>query len=71
MTETDAYEFDENEIEFAAAATAMMEQGYTAARCSWLVTCALIGFRQTAAVQARRSALRVVGAVKPGDGARS
>jgi hypothetical protein len=61
-------EFDENEIEFAQSAIAMMEQGYTPARCNWLVTCALISFRQTAAVQARRNALRVVGA---GDGARS
>jgi hypothetical protein len=62
-------EFDANEIEFARAAVAMMEAGYTPARCGWLVTCASLSFRQTAAVQARRDALRVVGAVKPGDGA--
>jgi hypothetical protein len=56
-------EFDEHELEFGRAAVTMMEQGYTSARCGWLVTCALISFRQTAAVQARRNAMRVVDAV--------
>jgi hypothetical protein len=60
-------EFDANEIEFAQSAIAMMEQGHTPARCHWLVTCATLAFQQSAAVQARRDALRVVGAVKPGD----
>jgi hypothetical protein len=59
-------EFDENEIAFAAAATAMLEQGYTPARLRWLVTCA---FRHAAQVQSRREALRVVGDVPAGDGA--
>jgi hypothetical protein len=56
-------EFDENEIEFGRAAVAMMEAGYTPDRCRWLVTCAMLSFRKTAAVQARRNALRVVGTV--------
>jgi hypothetical protein len=68
-TETDAYQFDKNEIEFAAAAIAMMEQGYTPARCRWLVTCALLNFQHAAKIQARREALRIVGDVPPGDGA--
>jgi hypothetical protein len=60
-------EFDENEIEFGRAAVAMLADGYEPARCHWLVTCAMLAFRQSAAVQARRDALRVVDAVPPGD----
>jgi DNA-binding MarR family transcriptional regulator len=67
----DHSEFDEHEIEFGRAAVAMMKAGYTPDRCRWMVTCAMLAFRQMAAVQARRNALRVVGAVPPGDGARS
>jgi DNA-binding MarR family transcriptional regulator len=59
-------EFDEHEIEFGRAAVAMLREGYTPDRCRWLVTCAMLAFRQTAAVQARRDALRVVDAVPPG-----
>jgi hypothetical protein len=62
-------EFDEREIEFGRAAIAMMEAGYTPARRHWLVTCATLSFQHSAAVQAKREALRVVGAVPPGDGA--
>jgi hypothetical protein len=60
MTETDAYEFDETEIEFAHAVMAMMAQGYTANRCRWLVTCAMLAFQEMEAVQDRRNALHVV-----------
>jgi hypothetical protein len=62
-------EFDEHEIEFGRAAVAMMKAGYTSARCGWLVTCAWLAFQDVAKVQARRNALRVVGAVQPDDGA--
>jgi hypothetical protein len=66
----------ENERELFAAIeqflAAMVAEGYTkeqaAARCHELVTDAWISFRHAAAVQARRNAVRVVGA---GDGARS
>jgi DNA-binding PadR family transcriptional regulator len=60
-------EFDEHEIEFGRAAVAMMKAGYTPDRCHWLVTCAMLAFRQMAAVQDRRDTLRVVGDVPPGD----
>jgi hypothetical protein len=43
----------------------MMDAGYTPARCHWLVTCATLAFQQSAAVQARRNALRIVADVKP------
>jgi hypothetical protein len=59
-------EFDENEIEFGRAAVAMLADGYEPARCHWLVTCAMLAFRQMAAVQDRRDGLRVVDAVPPG-----
>ena len=62
----DHSEFDGNEIEFGRAAVAMLADGYEPARCHWLVTCAMLAFRQSAAVQARRDALRVVDAVPPG-----
>lgn len=60
----------ENERELFAAIeqflAAMVAEGYTkeqaAARCHELVTDAWISFRHAAAVQARRNALRVVGA---------
>jgi hypothetical protein len=58
-------EFDEREIEFGRAAVAMMVEGYTADRCRWLVTCAMLAFRDVEKVQARRNALRVVDAVPP------
>jgi DNA-binding MarR family transcriptional regulator len=58
-------EFDEHEIEFGRAAFAMMKAGYTPERCHWMVTGAMVAFRQMAAVQARRDALRVVDAVPP------
>ena len=58
-------EFDEREIEFGRAAVAMMVEGYTPDRCHWLVTCAMLASRQSAAVQSRRDALRVVDAVPP------
>ena len=61
-------EFDENEIEFGRAAVAMLATGYSPARLHWLVTCAMLAFRQMSAVQARRNALHVVDAVPPGDG---
>jgi hypothetical protein len=57
----DRGEFDEHEIEFGRAAVAMIAQGYTPDRCRWLVTCAMLANRRSAAVQARREALRVVG----------
>ena len=63
----DHSEFDEHELEFGRAAVAMMAQGYTSARCGWLVTCAWLAFQDVAKVQARRNALRVVDAVPPGD----
>jgi DNA-binding MarR family transcriptional regulator len=63
----DHSEFDEHEIEFGRAAVAMLADGYEPARCHWLVTCAMIAFRQMAAVQAKRNALRVVDDVPPGD----
>jgi hypothetical protein len=63
----DHSEFDEHELEFGRAAVAMMVQGYTSDRCQWLVTCAMLAFRQMAAVQARRDVLRVVDDVPPGD----
>jgi hypothetical protein len=65
-TEDNMAEFDENEIEFGRAAVAMLADGYEPARCHWLVTSAMLAFRQSAAVQARREALRVVDAVPPG-----
>jgi hypothetical protein len=61
-------EFDQHEIEFGRAAVAMLAEGYTPDRCHWLVTCAMLAFRQMAAVRDRRNALRVVDAVPPGDG---
>jgi hypothetical protein len=64
MTEKDDA-FDEHEIEFGRAAVAMLAAGYTPERCRWMVTCALLAFQQTAKVQARRDALRVVDAVPP------
>jgi hypothetical protein len=63
-------EFDEHEIEFGRAAVAMLAEGYSPKRCHWLVTCAMVAFRQMEAVQARRDGLRVVDAVPPGDGRR-
>ena len=63
----DESEFDEHEIEFGRAAVAMLAAGYTPDRCRWMVTCAMLAFRQSAAVQVRRDALRVVDAVPPGD----
>jgi hypothetical protein len=63
---TELTKFDENEIEFGRAAVAMLADGYEPARCHWLVTCAMLAFRQMAAVQARRDGLRVVDAVPPG-----
>jgi hypothetical protein len=57
-------EFDENEIEFAAAVTAMLEAGYCPMRLRWLIT--QLNFRHDAAVQARRGGLHIVGAVPPG-----
>jgi hypothetical protein len=62
-----AEQFDENELEFGGAALAMMNQGYTPARLHWLVTCAMLAFRQMSTVQTRREALHVVDAVPPGD----
>jgi hypothetical protein len=62
-----AEQFDENEIEFGRAAVAMMVQGYAPARLHWLVTCAMLAFRQMSTVQSRRDALRVVDTVPPGD----
>ena len=59
-------EFDDHEIEFGRAAVAMMVEGYTADRCRWLVTCAMLAFRQMEAVQARRDGLHIVDAVPPG-----
>jgi hypothetical protein len=53
-------EFDEHEVEFGRAAVAMLAAGYTPDRCRWMVTCAMLAFRQMTAVQARRDALRVV-----------
>jgi hypothetical protein len=67
MTEKDDA-FDDREIEFGRAAVTMLAAGYTPDRCRWMVTCAMLAFRQSATVQARRDALRVVDAVKPGDG---
>ena len=66
----------ENERElFAAIEEFLAAEGYTkeqaAARCHELITDSLISFRRMAAVQARRDALRVVGAVQPGNGAQS
>jgi hypothetical protein len=63
----DHSEFDENEINFGRAAVAMIADGYEPARCHWLVTCAMLAFRDVAKVQARRDALRIVDAVPPGD----
>lgn len=65
------------EREFGAAIeeflAGMIAEGHTkeqaAARCHEAVTNTLIRFRRSAAVQARREALRVVDAVQPGDGA--
>jgi len=62
-------EFDENELEFGRAAFAMLSAGYTKARLDWVLTCAWLSFRRDAKVQDRRNGLRVVDAVKPGDGA--
>jgi DNA-binding MarR family transcriptional regulator len=59
--------FDEHEIEFGRAAVAMMAEGYAPKRCHWLVTCAMVAFRQMEAVQSRRNGLHVVDAVPPGD----
>jgi hypothetical protein len=63
----DQSEFDEHEIEFGRAAVGMLAEGYTPDRCRWLVTCAMLAFRQMEAVQDRRNGLRVVDAVPPGD----
>ena len=60
-------EFDENEIEFGRAAVAMLAAGYTPADCHWLVTCAMLAFRQMATAQTRRNGLRVVDDVRPCD----
>jgi hypothetical protein len=62
-----AEKFDDNEIEFGRAAVAMLVAGYTPAQCHWLVTCAMLAFRQMATAQTRRNALRIVDDVKPGD----
>jgi DNA-binding MarR family transcriptional regulator len=59
-------EFDEHEIEFGRAAVAMMKAGYTPERCHWMVTGAMVAFRQMAAVQARRNGLHLVDAVPSG-----
>jgi hypothetical protein len=61
-------EFDDNAIEFGRAAVAMLAAGYTPNRCRWMITCAMLAFRQMTAVQARRDALHVVGDVPAGDG---
>jgi hypothetical protein len=66
---------NENERDAWAALTtdqffaAMIAEGYTALRCHQLITHAMIRFQRRARVQDRRNALRVVDAVKPGDGA--
>jgi DNA-binding MarR family transcriptional regulator len=60
-------EFDEHEIEFGRAAVAMLADGYTPDRCRWLVTCAMLAFRQMEAVQDRRGSLRLIDVLPPGD----
>ena len=45
---------------------AMMAEGFTSLDCHRLVTHAWVRFQHRAAVQAKREALRVVGAVPPG-----
>jgi hypothetical protein len=55
---------------FAAIEEFLAAEGCKAAlRAHQLVTYATVSFQRGARVQARRDALRVVGAVKPGDGA--
>jgi hypothetical protein len=68
---------NQNERDAWAAVTteqyflAMVEEGYDVLQCGWLITCAMMRFEHAAKIQARRGALRVVGAEAPGDGAQS